>query len=374
MPKIDTQAPPRRFHELDSLRGVAALIVVFGHCYTLYLPHVPSTRLIYPLIAGTESVSLFFVLSGLVLSLPFLKKKDQPYGVFAARRILRIYGPYFVALVMAVGGAALLHQRRYLGPWATHTWSEPVNWWLVLQHVLFLGNYDNAQFNAAFWSLVQEMRLSLVFPAVFLVGQRLGTWKTLALAFVLTVGGHVLEARFPHQDQTMITVWTAGLFLAGITIARELGRIGRWRWTQGQWLMLGASSLVAYWGAHVFKPMRHGLWCMDGLLTGTGAVGIILVAMHQERVRAVLVSAPLAWLGRISYSLYLVHATVLFGLAEVLKGTIPAAAFFALYVAVALGTAWVFFRLVEKPFIELSHKPGRRKAQGVTLVAVTENV
>lgn len=370
----DTQGLPRRFHELDSLRGVAALIVVFGHCYTLYLPDVPSTRLIFPLIAGTESVSLFFVLSGLVLSLPFLKKKGQRYGVFAARRVLRIYGPYLAALALAVGGAALLHQHRYLGPWAMHTWSEPVDWHLVGQHILFLGNYDNAQFNTAFWSLVQEMRLSLVFPLVFLLGQRLGTWKAPTLACLLTVGGHVLETRFPHLDQTMITIWTAGLFLAGITIARELGRMGRWQWTQGQWLLLGAASLVAYWGGHVFKSMRHGLWGLEILLTGVGAAGIILVAMHQERVRALLVSVPLAWLGRVSYSLYLVHATVLFTMAMLLKGTIPGGVFFVIYVAIALLTAWVFYLLVEKPFIELSHKPGRSKSKPGPLTTVPENV
>src|SRR5438105_12280270 len=95
----------QRFRELDSLRGLAALIVVFHHFFWMWFYHQtertdPAFLLFYPLIAGHESVILFFLLSGFVLSVPYLRGRSQPYGTFLLRRVLRIYCPYFFALVL----------------------------------------------------------------------------------------------------------------------------------------------------------------------------------------------------------------------------------------------------------------------------------
>ena len=48
---------------------------------------------------------LFFLLSGFVLSVPYLRGKGQAYPVYLIRRILRIYAPYLAALALAVAGA-----------------------------------------------------------------------------------------------------------------------------------------------------------------------------------------------------------------------------------------------------------------------------
>src|SRR5277367_2433808 len=77
-----------RVEELDSLRGIAALTVVFHHCLVVFpalwalyeavhLPHNPILAVLgfSPLHlawGGLEAVDVFFVLSGLVLSYPFL--------------------------------------------------------------------------------------------------------------------------------------------------------------------------------------------------------------------------------------------------------------------------------------------------------------
>jgi len=68
---------PRRFHELDAIRGLAALMVVFSHFVLIW--QIPwrdepgfLSFLRYPFITGHEAVMLFFLLSGFVLSLPYL--------------------------------------------------------------------------------------------------------------------------------------------------------------------------------------------------------------------------------------------------------------------------------------------------------------
>ncbi len=102
----------RRLHELDSLRGVAAFCVVLHHVLWLWKDEVlakspaPARGLIeillQPISAGHEAVILFFILSGLVLSIPVLENGAQSYPVFLTRRVFRIYFPYLAALALAV--------------------------------------------------------------------------------------------------------------------------------------------------------------------------------------------------------------------------------------------------------------------------------
>lgn len=153
------------------MRGLAAVIVLFHHFIHMFYPEVLTgtgivSVLVYPFIGGLESVMFFFLLSGFVLSLPFLRGKSQPYSVFLRRRIFRIYGPYLGALTLAVAGCALWHNRLGTIGWAAGTWFAPVSLRSVVQHVVFLGDYDYNRYNTAFWSLVYEMRISIMFPLV----------------------------------------------------------------------------------------------------------------------------------------------------------------------------------------------------------------
>src|SRR5665213_3578455 len=168
----------RRFHELDAMRGLAAVVVLGNHFRNMFYPtvlfaHGWQSVFLYPLVSGRESVMFFFLLSGFVLSLPFLRGKRQPYSIFLRRRILRIYGPYLGALVLALIGCALWHNRPGSTGWRGATWSNQVDLRSVLQHVLFIGNYNYERYNTAFWSLVYEMRISIIFPLLFVVANRL---------------------------------------------------------------------------------------------------------------------------------------------------------------------------------------------------------
>ena len=88
-----------RYEELDALLGIAALSVVLWHfvCATYTIPDQSARSFImslYFLVHGRAAVILFFILSGFVLSLPFLREPRPGYAGFAVRRICRIYLPY----------------------------------------------------------------------------------------------------------------------------------------------------------------------------------------------------------------------------------------------------------------------------------------
>jgi peptidoglycan/LPS O-acetylase OafA/YrhL len=162
-------APVRRFHELDSLRGLAALTVVFHHFSHICSPevlHVLDRTPLRLLVAGHQAVILFFLISGFVLTLPYKKEGSLKYRPFLLKRVCRIYLPYLGALAFAILCDLHFSSRGPINNyWTELTWSTPVTTHLVVQHILFLGNYDWSQFNTAFWSLVHEMRISLIFPS-----------------------------------------------------------------------------------------------------------------------------------------------------------------------------------------------------------------
>jgi hypothetical protein len=62
--------------------------------------------------SGQTRALLFFVLSGFVLSLPWLNGRSAPYGRFLLGRFCRIYPPYIIAMVIAAAGCILLGGRR----------------------------------------------------------------------------------------------------------------------------------------------------------------------------------------------------------------------------------------------------------------------
>ena len=102
-----------RFLQLDAMRGIAAVCVVFHHWRLAFYAGVLHFWLV-PIFSGTQAVMLFFVLSGFVLSLPYLDGKRRPYWPYLIRRFWRIYVPFAAAVGIAAVGALLF--RGYHKP------------------------------------------------------------------------------------------------------------------------------------------------------------------------------------------------------------------------------------------------------------------
>lgn len=351
-----------RFHELDSMRGVAALIVLFHHYAYMFYPQIMTGAslkgaLLYPLLAGHESVMFFFLLSGFVLSLPFLRGKCQPYPTFISRRVLRIYGPYLGALALAIAGCALYHNRLGSTGWAAGTWFQPVRWSSVRDHLLFIGDYNYSEYNTAFWSLVYEMRISLIFPFMFLLADRIKLRYTLAVILLCTLVG----ARF--DNLLFITIEYIAVFFMGILLAKSYVPLSAKYLRSSRWwkVLLAFASTALYLGGHRLAEARL-FWRLGDIPIAIGAAGLLLIGANSRVPRTILLSKGPSFLGRISYSLYLVHTTVLFAMAAALHGKIDNLTFFVSYVPLAIFLSWLFYLAVEEPFTHLSRKVGRRSS------------
>ena len=348
-----------RLAELDSLRGLAALSVVLFHFQSFWerakLPIWERVGVLGPLrlvSSGHEAVLLFFLMSGFVLSIPQIQGRAQSYGVFLTRRVFRIWAPYLAALALAVLGAAIFHGPLPFSQWANNTWSRPVDPMLVLQHVLFLGQYDPSQFNTAFWSLIIEMRISLIFPFVCALTLWMKPRFALGTAALITIASYLVNLRFPRYNGIVVTIHFISLFMVGILLAKHQAGISAFYRKLGRWSKAGLAglSLLAYAYGTLGVDGNHLI--VSDWLPSAGAVGIIVFTLNSVPLRVLLLTGPARYLGTISYSVYLLHGTVLFALVHLLYRQVPILAVFPLYLATTLILSAGFYRYVEKPAMD----------------------
>jgi peptidoglycan/LPS O-acetylase OafA/YrhL len=364
-----------RYQELDSLRGLAALTVVFYH-FSLLLPEQSQDVLLAPplklLVSGYPAVILFFLLSGFVLSLPYLRDKPPTYRVFLIKRICRIYLPYLAALVLSTAGDCYFHHDSSANSWVNLTWSKPPTFGLVAQHIGLVGSYDWFQINTAFWSLAYEMRISLAFPIIaWLVIRFQSRWLLISAGVIsLSVGGMVfLIGRMTSQTYIyyafdyLVTLHYAAIFVVGAVIAKERYRLSSLYASLGKvsrgCLIGGSLALYVYsQNVQAMIPVHYPRYISSwGTLLGAGA--IIIVALTSGRFRTVLQSRLLVHLGEISYSLYLIHGTVLFSLIKLFYGHLPLLFIFPVYIGITLVLTETFHRYIERPSMLLGRRLGR---------------
>lgn len=360
-----TRRPASHFGGLDSLRGVAALLVVFHHVWLLGAlrpDNVWVWRLLRysPLrmvLEGRPPVILFFVLSGFVLAHALLHRRTN-YRDFAIRRFARIYPPFAAAILASAAGYALLDPgaMRPLSGWFGTLWQGGYRLPTVLGHLLMPGDGRDG-LDPVVWSLVHELRISLLMPLLLWAGRR--HWvallagslvvQWLTVPFGIDAGTDAacrtwLSCRpFWGADfggSLLVSAYFIAFFVLGIGIAVHRARLGALLRRLPAW---AAPVLLV-----VAVCLLSGLPVADDLAFGTGAGLLILLVLEARGFARVLGLPPLPWLGRISYSLYLIHLPVFLA---VIYGfsAVPAGLRVGMLVPLSLLIAWLFHRAVEAP-------------------------
>ncbi len=356
-----------RITSLDSLRGIAALMVVFHHLDNTLDPdgnNVILERVIHQtplrlLIDGRCAVMLFFVLSGFALSISIGKRFN--YGTYLVRRVCRLMVPCVAGVSFAALAYLLVAPLRIpeLGGWFNDVlWNQPLTWGLVARHMLMTGVQADSSLNNVLWSLVVELRISLIFPVLyFLVKGRTKIAAVLALGMqflfqyiVIREGNYV-----PFFNKNWIeALENAGyyipFFIAGI-VAREnmdvlrgwIARIPRWAVFL---LLLGALRLE-----------ESGV----DIEIGLGAFMVIVICVGAPYISNALSIKPIEWLGRVSYSLYLTHLVLLATLFHLFYGKVNSYLLALVVIFGSLLLAQVFYVLVEEPSIRLGRWLTRAK-------------
>lgn len=383
---------PRRVRELDALRGMAAVSVVFFH-YILVLKGADvaayrSAHSTFSLLgktplgilwAGHAAVVLFFVLSGFVLYL-MLDSTRLGYVAYTTRRVLRLYLPYMAAIALGVAGERFLYVGGLdgLAHWINKFWSWPISAQALGQHMWVLGQFNSDRYDFTIWSLVHEMRISLLFPALFGLVRRRAWWLVLTGAFALSVAMAALRLAVFREWTDWGQVLTGGgltaysytvhyilAFVVGALLARHRRMLQAWyrrhsRRARAGW-MLTAGFLYLY-GDRMpdwlgFHMMIAGDWPIT-----IGAALVLLVATSSDAIAAMLHRRVFQYLGRISYSLYLMHPIVLLATLHVSYGRIPLSVLLLAAFALTFPFADLANRTIERPAATL----GRKAAAGMS--------
>jgi peptidoglycan/LPS O-acetylase OafA/YrhL len=361
-----------RIDQLDSIRGLASFAVLLNHLY-LVLPMLPLLFRYSPLkviVSGNASVIMFFVLSGFVLFLPFLRGFAGTYRTFVIKRIFRIYIPYLASIIFAVLMYTLLAKGSIPG---IDAWQSGINLKLLLEHLSLIINTDTRAFNNVIWSLVHEIRISVYFPLIALCVMRLNWKVNLFICLLLSIPNGLKDLFSLDYGYTTLldTMHYTSMFLVGALLAKNLDILTAIykKWSKARkWLILLVAFLSYTYSSAIITivlklGLPYGFVIYDYMVTGASGI-FIIYAIGSIRLSNLLLKKPMIFLGKISYSLYLIHLIVLFSFMYLFYGIIPNELIYLLIVFVSLLLATLSWRFIENPSIALGKKLAKVEKTG----------
>ena len=376
---------------LDGLRGVAVLLVFLFH-------YGGGLRSTHPLVhalgvvteAGWIGVVIFFALSGFLITGGLWDSRSQPHWLrnFFARRALRILPLYFAALALALVLALLrgtpLAGLRHIALFALFLQNVPLLAERALNNPSPLPLYH-------LWSLAVEEQFYLLWPLLLLFARRRsaaagdtanGRISALALSlgvFVFSIlfcvavyiPGDLDLARWiqpsalPQFDYFLAT--QCGALALGAALALIL-RIRHRSSRERSSVPLFSSTLCFALGLALFLIvsftcgnfyLNSPLQFIVGLpAVALAATALIPIAMHRGVARSLLSSAPLLFVGRISYGFYIIQVMlqpvvhrIALDLLHTSSGNLYFGVRFVIALTLSLAAAWLSFRFFELPVL-----------------------
>lgn len=333
-----------RFHFLDGLRGIAATMIVIHHAFTAHILKAVS-YLRMPVLTDfftyfTQSgVELFFVLSGVVLLRPYLRRqRDFNTWDYFYRRARRIYPPYFAALVF---GALVVWFNNRFPTWYNENGLTAVFSWPETFKELFIVSFNSSYYNLAWWSLQIEILFYVVAPFIIFIfpphdklhARRIVVSIMLTLATIFLLQNLFTE----HFDRFYSYTYQLPAlgkfieyplcFLLGVFLATRdfTARQGMYFIAAGI-ILLGAALFMfryapVYFAGHyigyevVQMGVKQPAWIyLSFMHSGYGLfyAGVIILAFNKVSFKKLLSRPFMIWLGERSYSLFLIHFSVFY--------------------------------------------------------------
>lgn len=348
--------------QIDGLRFLAILPVLLHHSglrglratgqsaegtYGVLMPH------------GHIGVDLFFFISGLIISYPFLTHRSPKIGDFFLRRVTRLEPPYFMVMI----GCFLLlflsgHQPKNAPGFEASdgTLLESLGASLIYMHGVIFD--ASPRLNPPAWSLEVEIQFYILSPLILFLLVKLAPHARMICALALAVGGiflahFLLEVADIHVFYYTFLGHSYG-FLLGIAVAQYAALYNPFEASKSHWfdLFFAVSMVVLFLTSGIEKS---GSWDRD-LLRLACFIGLYLGAARGIYASRLLSIPILTLIGGACYSIYLTHVPVMQIAANVLYWIDPALSQtgaiimgWVFLVPIATIAGLVFYLLVERP-------------------------
>ena len=371
-----------RFTKLDGLRGLLSLIVALNHSFLVVAipsfanvwrqnpllyndPQSKLQQLLMILGNGGAAVTLFFLLSGLVLGPSLSKIKFNLRGLiaFLLKRLIRLYPVYILIVILT----AVYMNTIFV--YQTFSASSPwFNWWMNFQmtfrefvlNLFFVHTYTGG----VTWTLRVIIVASILFPVFFLLNKKTSWWIDIGITLLLIYLSFTVFKIENFRDLRYLY-----MFYLGLSIPKFKNFFAK----------------IPNWTVCLFMPLMVVLLLSFRYLTDEYVGGvveaiisffIIGISAYSLKVTAFnfLDGKFFKFFGKISYSLYLIHFSVLYLISKSMFVNFPNLPYkdsyllihislFFISTIIATVVSYLVYRLVEVPSQVLSGRVSSRVSQ-----------
>lgn len=325
-----------RISELDALRGIAAFTVLLNHCFAIYpgvyealsSKSVSDTGFLLKLFSfsplhifwnGHAAVILFFVLSGFVLSISHYNGLKFYYWSYLIKRICRLYIPYFVIITISV---LLLnfyegnHSTEQISYQFTKSWNARRNTHDYINLLLLQGKIDIVNF--PLWTVIIEIEIAIILPFFIKIIKRLNFYGNL-----IFIGAYLALVKLATHTVTDLDITARNLyylpfFLFGSLLYKHRTKFKNLRVVNVYYIIIVFISIAVLcdWEWLIVWFVKYDkanfLVAVSDYMVAIGSVLLIIICISSfGSIRKVLNTAVFQFMGKISYSLYLIHVVVI---------------------------------------------------------------
>ncbi|WP_167631284.1 acyltransferase family protein [Mariprofundus ferrooxydans] len=354
----------RKYDYIDALRGFAIMGVVAVHTSQWV---TPSSAFLSTLAHhGQRGVQLFFIASALTLFLSMSRRvmqESNPFAGFFIRRFFRIAPLFLLAVIVYSIEDGL--GARYWAP-------DGVQWWYIALTAIFMHGWHPETINSIVpggWSIAVEMTFYLFVPYLFLKLTSIrATLMALLLSLVLaklasTIALGIISSHYPEAQAYIVNFFISSwffsqlpIFILGILLFHIIKCFPEEDKTMSFILLFSALYLFAsFLNTGVFGNLMP-----NSFLFGIGFL-LFALALHFYH-QPILVNWLVIWIGRLSFSIYIIHFFTLRLMHNVfpndfwLNGNSGFVVAYVLVLALSASASYVTYRFIEVPGISFGKR------------------
>lgn len=340
------------YKQLDGVRAVAALMVMFLHFFGAVQPTDPFFSLLDKYASfGQTGVSIFFVLSGFLITRILMQTKDNSryFSDFYIRRALRIFPLYYLFLVIFY----------YIVPVLQHApvvpFSNQAYYWVYLQNFAMTFNWKSAG-PGHYWSLAVEEHFYFMWPLLvyFLSkkGIKIAVAVILIIAFLCRLvmiksGYEAFYLTFNRMDElaigALLAVWESDGKLIGKARAFIVGFLLVIIPTVLIWVKFTGNALA------IIQVIKYNLISTSCFCL----VGYVVSLKKDVGINKLLSTWFFQFSGRISYGLYVYHPLVFVLIVPLFPATTSIPVLFVACFSVTYLVAYLSYQFFESKFIAM---------------------